>query len=319
LSLSVHAEPKAQLKRQLHWPELTASEAATLLQRANHAARVLNYRGAYIYQHRDSIESFVITHRFTEASEQERRESLDGVRREFVRRDDEVIFYQTDAKPISFNRHRSDKLFPGIFPPQMVDVLNHYRFRHSGYKRVANYSCQQWLLEPKDNFRHPHKLCIEPESGLLLRSMMFDKADGRLLESFSFTRLELGASIEAKHLQPSLRADVEAKAITEETLSSPLTELQLNWRQLPSGFRLVKEVHRPLPGNFKPASQYLFSDGLAKVSVFIERTTPVLPALKASQGVNYYARQKGNYRIIVLGEVPSKTAKLFAEAIKLVK
>jgi sigma-E factor negative regulatory protein RseB len=84
----------------------------------------------------------------------------------------------------------------------------------------------------------------------------------------------------------------------------------------PTGFRKVLEVKRTIHG--KSASQIVFSDGLAAVSVFIE---PAVAGARAAQefsrqgAINVFTRPYAGYLVTALGEAPASTVMQFANSI----
>lgn len=298
---------------------LTASESVSLLRKMGTAARSLNYSGVYVYQHADVMETFRLVHAFDASGEQERRESLDGVRREFVRTNDQIVCYSAEARPFLLDRRAANKFFPGVMPDQAADVLSNYAFKRLDTERVAGHECQSILMEPRDKLRHPHKLCVEPNSGLLLKSTMYTTGRREPLEQFAFTQLEIGGPINKQLLKPTLagKAPPPAPAVAAkpQTPSPAATEVQFVAENLPGGFRLVKEATSQMPGKALPVAHYLYSDGMATVSVFIEPASNGPVSLPLTQGtLNFYSRQIDGWRITALGEVPLRTVQLFTQA-----
>jgi sigma-E factor negative regulatory protein RseB len=64
----------------------------------------------------------------------------------------------------------------------------------------------------------------------------------------------------------------------------------------------------------------VLSDGLATVSVYVEKSTTVEQALDGESkmgSINAYGRQLSDYQITVMGEVPGDTVKQIAEAVSI--
>jgi sigma-E factor negative regulatory protein RseB len=79
---------------------------------------------------------------------------------------------------------------------------------------------------------------------------------------------------------------------------------------LPSGFRKVLEMRRPFRGNKEPVIQMVFSDGLAGISVFIEKgkdMTYLHSGLSGQGAAHVYNRLVGDNLVTVVGEVPPLT------------
>jgi len=308
---------------------LTTGESAALLRKMGSAARSLNYSGVYLYQHGPTMEAFRVLHLFDAGGEQERREALDGVAREFVRNNDQIVCYVPDHKPFALDRKVANKFFPGLIPDQASDVLANYSFKRGEMERVAGYDCQSIMLDPRDKLRHPHRLCVEPNSGLMLKSVTFSPEEHEVVEQFSFSEIEIGGQIDKRLLKPTLASKAAttdsaqsnhaapavpalAQGATTAPVPTTLPPPPFVAVNLPSGFRMVKEMQTMMPGRNGPVQQYLYSDGLASVSVFLELASSNPISLPLKQGrFSFYSRQVDGWRITAVGEVPPRTVQLF--------
>ncbi|WP_374356982.1 MucB/RseB C-terminal domain-containing protein [Chitinimonas sp.] len=334
---------------------LTTLEASGLLKRMAVAARVLNYNATYLYQHADNMETFRVVHVYDANGEQERRESLDGMPREFIRNNDQIIGYLPDEKPFTLDRRTANKFFPGVILDQAVDVLSNYTFRRLGMDRVAGYDCQLIVLEPNDKLRNPHKLCVDVRSGLLLKSVMYSPDDRGVMEQFAFSQLEIGGQIDKRLLKPVLMAKSNNAATLTSKIASllglpsaaanaspppgptapapvaaipaPLAAMvagpstasgAMAVGDLPAGFHLLNETLSQMQGKPKAVRHLLFSDGLVNVSVFVEPSGNGPISLPRQQGaLNFFSRQIDGWRITAVGEVPLKTVQLFTMAFEI--
>lgn len=307
---------------------LTASEGVNLLRKMGSAARTMNYSGIYLYRQGESIETFRISHLFDANGEQEKRESLDGLPREFIRNNDQIIAYSPDMRPMALDRRTANKFFPGVIADQVVDVLNNYTLRKLDTDRVAGQECQIIVLEPKDKLRNLHRLCVEPTSGLLLRTAMYATGRREAIEQFSFLQLEIGGAIDKNTLRPTYANksshEVPAGTTLLETLARAAAEAGKKQpaianvalaSDVPNGFRLLKQLRSAFPGKPNPVNLYVFTDGVAIVSVFVEPAENGFLSIPASQGaVNVYSRQQNGWIVTALGEVPAQTVQLFTQA-----
>lgn len=289
------------------------AEAMQLLQKVSQAAKLLNYSGVYWYQHGDSQETFRLLH-LADQGEAEKREALDGAQREFIRHNDQVTCYLPDAKPFQLDRRATNKLFPSLLPADPQNLLNNYSVKRLGAERVAGFDSDVIQLEPKDKLRHAHKLWLEKQSHLLLKVAMLHQERREAVEQFSFTQLQIGGSIDRKLLRPLLSARTAQEGKGSDAPDG-LSESGWGLRNVPVGFKLVKESQRQLPGKAKPVAHYLYSDGLATVSVFVEPADNGVAPMPVQRDVSVSARQAGNLNITVLGEVPEQTVQQFSQAV----
>ena len=281
------------------------------------AAQRLNYRGMVIYEQRGQVRASRIAHYFDGQVSHERLELLDGVRREFIRRDDEVRCLYPDTKRVVVERRPSDN-FPGLGGVPANEILERYRLKVGGTERIAGKTCQKLVLEPRDNLRYAYRLWVDPETGLLMRvQTLNDRRE--VIEQMTFADVRIGEGVDRSTVQPSWSTDgwrvdrAEHKAVD-------LTKL--GWTiPAPPGFRKLKEVKRYLlqPGSEpRPAMQVVYGDGLATLSVFIEptRTDPIGESAQVEGPTTSYSRQVGDARVTAMGEVPPALTRQVAESVE---
>lgn len=286
-------------------------EALTWLQRAAASARQSTYAGTVMHVQGERTATSRITHVFVAGSEHERIESLDGPRREIVRRDDQLQCYFPDAKTIRIDRRVTARFFPSLVTGPMEAIAEHYKVALGGIERVIGQECQWIHLDPKDALRHAQRLCAEIGSGLLLRAKTLG-ARQQVLEQYSFTDLRLGRDVSRSEVKSTFlpqskdwHRDVQPPegpnpGSTGWAVASP-----------PAGFRLVGEMQRMLPNRTQPVTQLVLSDGLATMSVFVEpMSNPARTAEATNEegALSVFVRPMGEHLVTVLGEVPPAAA-----------
>jgi len=308
---------------------------AEWLRMIHDAAEHRSYAGTIVYQQGDSIEAARIVHRFERGVVEERVQPLDGGRREFVRRGDEVACYEHDLKRVVVEQgaFQSDR-FPALGTATAAeDILRHYELNAGNVEHVAGMPCRVLVLAPRDALRYGYRLCAELASGLLLRFQTRNES-GALVEQMAFTEVRIGDHIAPVDVQPSWPAQGWT---TDRHVAQPVDLQRLGWSLTPPpGFRLLREVSRTLderegaaaqPSQAQagsgrdaaraPTLQALLSDGLASVSVFIDANPPALPAGVAQRNgaVTWYARRVADSTILVVGEVPPAIARAVADSV----
>lgn len=285
------------------------TDALNWLHKVAAAAHQLNYRGTYIYQYGDYIETSKITHIRDESGEHEKIEALDGAPREVIRNNEEVLCFKPDSSDsVTVEKRKVEKSFPALLPRQLGGIFENYRVRFAEPGRTAGHACKVIVLEPKDQYRYQHKLWIDQSSGLLLKAGMFNK-NNELIGQFAFTQVEIGGRIDKEALKPTL-AGKKVLVSSEPSAIQMGLEQSENWtvKQIPPGFAQVTVMTRMMPGKGVPVKHWVFSDGLATVSVFIE---PAATAIKPMQSVvrqgavHVYTRIVDDHQVTVLGEVPA--------------
>ena len=90
-------------------------------------------------------------------------------------------------------------------------------------------------------------------------------------------------------------------------------------RQLPEGFTLTDFQQKRMREDGEAAKHMVFSDGLATVSVYIEKRMhqdDSLNGLSSMGAMNAYGLMVDGYQVMVVGEVPPATVKMIAQSLE---
>lgn len=188
----------------------------------------------------------------------------------------------------------------------------HYRFRLSPGERIAGREAIRLRAEPRDMYRYGYTFDLDRESALMLRSTTLS-SDQRVIEQYQFASLRVGAtgSAEATALEHAAQHP-HPHEVAHLRYGLPW---QISW--LPDGF---------MPTDAAPveSERKTFTDGFASFSVFME---PLSRPLKAGEGVERqgstvaYTRgmrlQQRSVLVTVLGEIPTNTARMVADSVRL--
>lgn len=284
------------------------ANAIAWLEKMAAAAQKLNYTGTFTYQSGGNSETSRITHVVDASGEYERLEVLDGSPREIVRSNDEVKCYLPDDKMVIIEKRGQHKSFPALLPASVVNLGEHYQVRLGEVARVAGFDSQLVILEPRDVLRYAHHFWADVNSGLLLKARMVNERN-ETIEQFAFSQLQISGAIDRDALKP--RFDTESRnwrihnARASQSLSAG-SEWQFR-TQLP-GFRKSAGMKRQArAGREGEITHFVFTDGLASISVFVEPLGDRKEAEKATYtvgAINVYKRVAGKHLLTVLGEVP---------------
>jgi sigma-E factor negative regulatory protein RseB len=281
------------------------------------AAQKLNYVGTFSYRNGGIEETSRITHRFVAGGEQERLEVLDGSPRELIRNNDEVKCYLPESHTLIIDKRAQRRTFPALLPASLSSLTEYYLIRKGPLGRVAEHETQIIYLEPKDDLRYGQQLWIDVNSGLLLKSSLLNERN-QPIETFAFTQLQIGGTIEPEVLKSKYHAQSSKWRVQQVHAVDSRAEDAL-WQfnaELP-GFRKLTNLKRQTRSEGTESLHMVFSDGLAAISVFIE-ALPEKPDLgMVSMGaINVYRRAVGKHLLVVMGETPPATVKRLGDGIE---
>lgn len=296
-------------------------DTLALLNRTITAAQKLNYAGTFVYQSGGAVETSRIAHVVDAGREFERLEVLDGSPREVVRNDNEVRCYLPARKLVLVERREGRRGFPALLPASVANLTENYALRKGSMGRVAGIDAQIVHLEPRDEFRYGHQLWMDPASGLLLKAIMLGEK-GDALESFAFTQVQIGGSIDRSLLRSRYEGQGgDWKVQDPKATESRPDEAGWTFRNPPPGFRKVAGLKRSAGGEQPETAHVLFSDGLAAISVFIEplgqrAADKVETGTSRVGAVGVYQRVSGDHLVVVLGEVPPAALKRIGDSVE---
>lgn len=276
-----------------------ASDALDWLNRAVQASHALNYTGVYVYQHGDHVEMLQVMQRVDPAGEKNKVEVIDGPHRVFLRLNDEVYCHSADGKTVRLEKGAARRFFPSVLPASPASLLDFYSAQMGGVERIAARECQVIVLQPKDDFRFSHALCIDRLTGLPLKTVTLNDM-GTPISSSTFAQVDIGKIPDVRLFAPQLAGKrVETGGSGFAASAWGVTP--------PPGYVQVMESHRPLLGKSQPAMQMVFSDGLGAVSLFIEPLPDGqnMEGLSTEGSIGIYARHLGNLKVTTVGEAPA--------------
>ena len=290
------------------------------LQTIAFATHQTDYSGTFVYQHNGHMETARITHISDQNGEHEKLENLEGPRREFIRNNNEILWYLGDHKAVQVERQYSGKSFPALLPEQLSALNENYFIHTAEQARIAGFDTQAIVFQPKDTLRYAHKMWAHRDSGLLLKAVVLDERR-QMVEQYTFIQLKIGGDIERTQV-------VTGQATTTLQQQSHATPSEINtqaamsdWKvvAVPSGFKKIMEMRRPLPGKKTDVLHFVFSDGLAAISVFIETLGNHFNrklGLSSRGAIHVYNKEKGDYLVTVVGEVPPRTVMQVADSVR---
>ena len=293
------------------------------LMRMHDASRKRTYAGTFVVSSgAGNLSSARIWHACDGVQQMERVESLTGAPRSIFRRNDQVITFLPDRKVAVTEKRESLGLFPNLLQTGDSAIPVFYSAKQVGSERVAGFDADVVLLRPKDTLRYGYRIWSEKKTGLVVKLQTLD-ADGRVLEQAAFSELQLDAPVKMEKLGQMMANTagyrVEASAMVKTTA---LSEGWVLKSSVP-GFQPMSCFRRSVgegPGAASDGTvQWVFSDGLASVSLFVEAFDPRRDGQEgvATAGATQsLTRRVGDWWLTAVGEVPLATLKAFAVALE---
>ena len=283
-----------------------------------------------------------VTRGVDDNGEWESIEALNGEPKKVLTHNNRVVSVYPDRELVTI-RHtdKNQSLHPQL--PENIDQLERfYSINRLSDDRIANHLTLVVDLLPKDQYRYGYRYWVDKDTGMLLRCDLVaedENKEKKVVEQMMFTSLDYLVDVPSQSFELK-----QFERYRQQVLDEPVVDVTQNIQQrwvvnrLPDGFMLTQSTMRysqPLAAadnrsseNLLPESalsktappdllHMVYSDGLASVSVFIEKNQGVEKRLLgvASMGaLNAFGRSMDDYFVTVVGEVPVKTVESMAQS-----
>ncbi|WOP16620.1 MucB/RseB C-terminal domain-containing protein [Ottowia sp. SB7-C50] len=213
-------------------------------------------------------------------------------------------------------------MFPNLLNNgQGFKTADYYAANEVGQGRVAGFDADIVVLQPRDDWRFGYRIWSEKRTGLVVKTQTLD-ASGHVLEQAAFSELQLNAPVQADKLR-QMMGSTEGYRVTkaERVRTTPEAE---GWRLKAGvpGFQPQSCYRRPV-SPVTSVVQWVFSDGLATVSLFMQpfererHDREGLAVLGATHTMTRrVADRGGDWWVTAVGEVPPATLKAFLQGIE---
>ena len=295
-----------------------ADPAMDWVQKMSDAMRNLNYRGHFVYMHENQLESMRISHYRDEQGEKEHLLSLNGEAREVIRDNQNLTCIWPSSREVVIDLSRKNSYSPIFIPEDIARLEKFYDMKLVGMDRIADEETMVVHIDPRDQYRYGIKFWINRDNGLMMKSSLIDEQQ-REIEQVMFTSLSLFEEGEKLVLDSMPKID-DGYSMVRYHRGNGTTQAKLDsaWQidDVPGGFWRESVLMRKMPDSGATVRQLVYTDGLASLSVFIERQTGDAMQGGTSMGaVNAFIRLHADYSITAIGEVPAVTVKRMAEAV----
>lgn len=299
---------------------------ADWLMRMHEASRRRAYIGTFVVSAGASLSSAKIWHVCDGEQQMERVESLTGAPRSTFRHNDQVITFLPESKVAVVENRESLGLFPDLLRSSNSSIPQFYSAKQTGSERVAGFDADVVLLKPKDNLRFGYRIWAEKKTGLVVKLQTLD-VDGRVLEQAAFSDLQLDAPVSMSKLSQMMARTEGYKLETPDMVKTTASAEGWVLKSPVTGFQPMSCYKRSAAAGESPnpdgTLQWVFSDGLASVSLFVElfdrrrHAQEGLAAMGATQMLTRRLNGKGgDWWLTVVGEVPPHTLQAFAQGLE---
>jgi sigma-E factor negative regulatory protein RseB len=276
-----------------------ATEPGALVERMGQALQGLEYEGIAVYLHDGQMDTLQVSRRIGSHGPVERLITLNGDRRELVRERGQLRCL-TPGGAVDAAAIDGWGLLDAA-AARLAEARKHYAFSIAGRDRVAGFDAVVVDAIPQEPGRYAYRLWIDRDSGMLLASTLREPPASPVVEQLVFTQLRVNA--------------VDTAAVAAPTLRSPAPQMPRSdgWLVpgLPAGFRLVATPDAPAAHR-----QWVYSDGLASISIYIEPPGAGLLGPARRGAVNAFGRAAEGAHIVVVGDVPAATVMRIAESVQ---
>ena len=326
----------------------TASDLSDMLQRMTQADQNQNYQGIFILRKSDELSSLRVTHGNDEKGIWETIEALNGEPRKVIRRNNKVVSIYPDRQLITIRHNKSDRSLHPRLPDNISQLDHFYAIEQMDNDRIANHQTLVINLKPKDKLRYGYRYWVDENTGMLLRCDLVDE-NQTVVEQMMFTSLDYlhetpqqpvtisqfeqynqkvldeTAVIATGNSSATSAAGEEGVSAASQLPDAAAKSSAVSWQVniLPKGFMLTQSnLRHSSPSNAvnkqKPDLLHMvYSDGLASVSVFIEKKLDEQSHLRGASSmgaVNAFGHTVDGYAVTVVGEVPMKTVQSMAQS-----
>jgi sigma-E factor negative regulatory protein RseB len=257
----------------------------------------------------------------------ERVEALTGAPRSTFRRNDQVVTFQPEAKVARTEKRESLGQFPNLLTTGDNAIPEFYGVRQIGSERVAGFDADVVQFIPKDKLRFGYRIWSEKKTGLVVKLQTLDTA-GRVLEQAAFSELQLDAPVKMDQLARMMASTEGYKLERPEMVKTTAAAEGWALRNPIPGFQPMSCFKRPAAEGHPAGErtvQWIFSDGLATVSLFVEvfdrqrHLQEGAMAMGATQALTRHLagdKGDGDWWLTLVGEVPAQTLQAFAQGLE---
>jgi sigma-E factor negative regulatory protein RseB len=288
--------------------------AKVWLERLSNSLNKLNFSTSFVVVKNNQTQPYHWFHGVDDnGNELEILSSLNGPRRDILRKGNVVSYIEPELPPYSVSSQKISGPIPSILAGNISELEISYDFISVGRSRILGRPAQLIRIEAKNTHRHAYWLWLDQQTSMLLKLSIVTK-EGQALEHIQFTHLDITDKPSESVLQLH---ETELPVLVDIPVNYQKQKLQWDVNWLPEGFKQINSNRHKISMTKQPVEFMLFSDGLVDISVYVNASKEKQRnADFAKDGATLVLNQVNEgIEVSVVGKIPSKTAKRIAESI----
>lgn len=292
-----------------------SAEGEYWFERMNVALNTLNYRASFIAMQPNGLQAYRWLHSVTAANNNiEVIEGLNGPPNQAIRINNQVTYLSSVNDPYSvLSTTLSSPILSGLYG-KFSDIREAYNVVAVGGDRVVDRDAQHVRVIPHTRDRYLYSLWIDRENGLLLGVNTY-LPSGDIVEQVLLTSIHVQESPLEELEQLELQWDNVPSIQPLRPPANNMSKWQFGW--LPAGFKLERQQRVRVAMNGPIADHFMFSDGMAKFSVYISESSEQVAPLQYENLKSMVSVSYNNYAVTTVGKIPLAIAQQVAAAVRL--
>lgn len=275
-----------------------------------------NYQGTLVRMRGTQVETFKVYHRQVGDNVSERLVGMDGDGFEVIQKDGETLCIFPAQQSVVVENSNSEVKSPMAagLPAYDPALEGSYRFSVEEEGRVADRSCRALQIAAIDEYRYGYRIWIDTGSGMPLKSQLLSSNGKELIEEVMFTDIQILDEVPTELIQSAHNTENFSRVMPDEAPEGKDVDMP-GWKaaELPPGFTLKTVRQEFLMGKDEPRLHLVYMDGLASVSVFVDkRGDEDREGFDMMGPTNAYTVFHDDWMVTAVGQVPPVTVEMIA-------
>lgn len=298
------------------------SSTQALIDRIQSAGQTLSFAGTFVHQQDSILNTSRIVQSSDARQQMTRVQALEGNRQEVVKGPGEIRFYMPERQMVKVDRTGQPRAaFPIVFVGPSSSVLRNYDLTRAGSMRIADVDTAELVFKPRHELRWAVRLWVDKRTSLIVKCQKLN-AEGQAVEQIAFTELSFSAKPQPVAMTSSF-SGAKDWPVHDVTLMPTQDAPTLKFKpDTLKGFELAgvyQRVKDPSGGEGSAVRRYVYTDGIALVSVFVQPKSsggPLTDRAQRKGALTMLSREIKDSWVTVIGDLPSEALRQFANTIE---